>query len=68
MQKIFFEILAEAVKKLILNILQNSQENNSAKVTFLIKLQHKGLKETQVQLFSCEFCKISKNTIFTEHL
>ena len=25
-------------------------------------------KETLVQLFSCEFCEISKNTFFTEHL
>ena len=25
-------------------------------------------KETLAQLFSCEFCEISKNTIFTEHL
>ena len=25
-------------------------------------------KETLAQVFSCEFCKISKNTFFTEHL
>ena len=25
-------------------------------------------KETQAQVFSCEFCEISKNTSFTEHL
>ena len=25
-------------------------------------------KETPVQVFSCEFCEISKNTFFTEHL
>ena len=25
-------------------------------------------KETLVQVFSCEFCQISKNTFFTEHL
>ena len=25
-------------------------------------------KETLVQVFSCEFCGISKNTFFTEHL
>ena len=24
-------------------------------------------KETPVQVFSCEFCEISKNTFFTEH-
>ena len=32
---------------------------------FLIKFVK---KETLAQVFSCEFCKISKNTIFTEHL
>ena len=26
------------------------------------------LKETLAQVFSCEFCEISKNTFFTEHL
>ena len=25
-------------------------------------------KETLAQVFSCEFCEISKNTFFTEHL
>ena len=25
-------------------------------------------KETLVQVFSCEFCEISKNSFFTEHL
>ena len=25
-------------------------------------------KESLAQMFSCEFCEISKNTIFTEHL
>ena len=25
-------------------------------------------KETLVQVFSCEFCEISKNTFFTEHI
>ena len=28
----------------------------------------KRLKETLAQVFPCEFCKISKNTFFTEHL
>ena len=39
-----------SVKKVFLEISQNSQENTSARVSFLIKL------------FSCEFCEISKNT------
>ena len=40
--------------------------------SLLIKLQVSGLqfylKDTSAQVFSCEFWKISKNTIFTEHL
>ena len=49
-----------SVKKLFLEILQNSQENTCARASFLIKLK----KETLVQVFSCEFCEISKNTFF----
>ena len=48
-------------KKVFLKISQNSQENTCARVSFLIKFQALGL-------FSCEFCKISKNTFLTEHL
>ena len=50
------------LKKVFLEISQNSQENTCARVSFLIKLQ------TLAQVFSCEFCEISKNTFFTEHL
>ena len=39
-----------SVKKVPLEISQNSQENNCAEVSFLIK------KETLTQVFSCEFC------------
>ena len=49
---------------MFLEISQNSQENTCARVSFL----NKGLrpatlfkKETLAQVFSCEFCKISKN-------
>ena len=45
-------------KKVFLEISQNSQKNTCARISFLIKLQ----------VFSCEFCEISKSTIFTEHL
>ena len=40
------------------------------RVSFLIKLQACNFikKETLAQVFSCEFCEISKNTFFTEHL
>ena len=66
-----------SVKKVFLVISQNSQENTFAKVSFLIKLQASGLrpttllkkracnfikKEAVVQVFSCKFSEISKNT------
>ena len=47
-------------KKGVLRNLKNSQENTCAIVSFLIKLPAK--KETMAQVFSCEFCEISKNT------
>ena len=57
-----------SVKKVFLEIWQNSQENTCARVSFLIKLQAGACKfikkETLAQVSSCEFCKISKNTFF----
>ena len=48
---------------MFLEILQNSQENTYARVACnIIK------KETLALVFSCEFCGISKNIFFTEHL
>ena len=56
----------------VLEISQNSQENTCGRVSFLIKLQAEACnfikKETLAQMFSCDFCEISKNTFFTEHL
>ena len=61
-----------SVKKVFLEITQNSQENTCARVSFVIKLQAETCnfikKETLAQVFSCEFCEISKKTFFTEHL
>ena len=66
-------------KKVISEISQNSQQNTFDRVSFLIKweacarvsflkLQASGLqpyeKETLALVFSCEFCKISKNTFY----
>ena len=54
-----------SVKKVLLEILQNSQENTCARVSFLIKLQASSnfiKKETLENVFSCEFYEISKNT------
>ena len=43
-----------SVKKAVLEISQNSQENTCARVSFLIKL-------ILTHVLSCEFCEISKN-------
>ena len=57
-----------SIKKLFLEISQNSQENTHPKVSLLLKLQETASagnfikKETLAQEFSCEFCEISKNT------
>ena len=52
-----------SIKKVLLEISQNSQENNCVKVSFLIKLQASTCvfikKQTLAQFFSCEFCNIS---------
>ena len=54
-----------SVKKMFLEISQNSQENICAWVSFSIKLQAPARNfiksETLAQVFSCEFCNISKN-------
>ena len=60
-------------KDVHLEISQNSQENTCARVSVLIKLRRAQTsnlikKETLVQVISCEFSKISKNTFFAEHL
>ena len=55
---LFTEAVAQrcSIKKVFLEISQTSQSCNFIK------------KETLAQMFSCEFCEISKNTLFTEHL
>ena len=68
----FIQLCVEAVvqrcsvKKVILEISQNSQENPCARVSFLVKLQAESCnfvkKEILAQLFSCGFCEISKST------
>ena len=53
------------LKKVSSEIWKNLQENTCARVFFLIKLQALACnvtkKETLAQVFSCEFCEISKN-------
>ena len=59
-------------EKMLLEISQNSHGNTCARVSFLIKLQvwvcNFIMKETLAQVFSGEFCEISKNNCFIEHL
>ena len=53
--------------KVFLEISQNSLENTSARDSFLMKLfflMNFIKKESLAQLFSCEFCEISKNNFF----
>ena len=62
----FFSVVQRfSVKKVLLEISQNSQENTCARTSFLIKLQacNFNKNETLVQVFSCEFCEFSKNII-----
>ena len=60
------------VRKLFLEMSQNSLESTCARLSFLTKLQAKACslikKETLAQVFSCGFCEISKNAFFTEHV
>ena len=49
---------------MFLKMSQNSQEHTCARLSFLMKLQAEAL----AQLFSFEFCEVSKNNFFTEHL
>ena len=71
---LFIEAVVQrcSLKKVFLEISQNSQENTCARASFLIKLQalvaHFIKKATQAQVFPCEFCEISQDTFFTEHL
>ena len=57
-----------SVKKLFLEISQNSYQNTCVRISFLIKLQASTCnfikKESLAQVFPCEFCEIFKNTYF----
>ena len=57
-----------SVKKVFLEICQNSEKNNSARVSFLIKLLARPATLLKKRLwhrcFPVNFCEISKNTFF----
>ena len=54
------------MKKVFLEILQNSQENTRVRDSILINDFIK--KESLTQVFSCEFAKFLRTPFFTEHL
>ena len=70
--KEIFENQGYSVKKVFSEIWRNSQENDCARDSFLIKLQALGQqlysKKTLAQVVFCEFGEIFKNTFFTEQL
>ena len=51
--------------KMFLKLSQNSQESICVGVSFWY---NRLIKKTPTQVFSCEFCKIFKNTYFKEWL
>ena len=56
-------------KKVFWEISQNSQENTCARASFLIKLQAWDFIKNGAlpQVFSCEICEISQNTLFSSN-
>ena len=55
-------VLRILVKKVFIEISQNSQENTCARVSCRHQLCSFIKKDALPQVFSCEFCEISKNT------
>ena len=49
-------------------ILRNSTKFTGKHLVSCLKACNFIKKETLAEVFSCEFCEISKNTFFTEHL
>ena len=60
-----------SVKKVVFKIQNNHRETPVPESLFHLSYRSQVCnsvkKESLVQVFSCEFCKILKNTIFTEH-
>ena len=53
------------LKKVFVEISQNSQENTCVRDSFLIKFIKNFIKkESLAQVFSCEICEVSKNIFF----
>ena len=56
-----------SIKKVFSKISQNLRENTCARF-FFVEASNFTKKETLAQALSCEFCKIFKNTFFTEYV
>ena len=56
------------LKKVLLKISQNSQENTCARVSFLIKLQASSTRDSLARVLSSEFYEIFRSTFFIEQL
>ena len=71
----FYMIGTSAMKKLrhIVECVRANKISLNSKLTtkqnlFFLDLKTKSSTQTLAQEISCEFCEISKNTFFTEHL
>ena len=53
---------------MFLEIVKNSQENTVLESLFNNAAGRMAYQDTSTQVFSCEICKIYKNTYFEEHL
>ena len=58
----------EFCKKGVIRNFTKFTENTCTIVSFFAEACNFIKKETLAQVFSCEFCDISKNTFFTEHI
>ena len=56
------------MKKLFLNILQNSHENTFAEAIFNRSYRARPKNETPAHVLSCELFEIIKNIYFLQHL
>ena len=59
-----------SIKSVFLKTSQNAEENNCARVPFLIKLSCPSLqlKKTPGEVFSCEYLEIVENACFVKSL
>ena len=56
------------ITHITLNIYFLPLQNNCFYLVLILNLRSKNSQKQPLEVFSCEFCEISKNTFFTEHL